>query len=386
MTRTILRNLLRECREFPATISICIIWIAVFAAMAANQAADDPSLPWTRWLFSGIGGGHKFSDLTLNEASRGGHRFGDLTLAEVSRGEVWRLVTCTFVHYSILHIGLNLLAMYQLGTLVESWYGSPQFVLIYGVIAGFGNLIAIVIRSVNGSNPLIHSGGGSVVVLGLVGLCAIVGWRLRSRMGTFFYRQMVGLLFATGLLGIALPRYIPIGIDNWGHAGGALVGALLGFGHSAFLRGISKPRAWGAGLLTAIVIALCGAAQVISDRRETPVRLEASAVLRVAELERVSRDLDMTRRLVGQEGDVQQMRGLLARPETNLDRTTQAGIARLRSMLDASLPHAISSPDWGQFQDQLTALIDHVRREYRAERRRLAQIRAAPGYRRGAAR
>lgn len=367
LTSKILRSLVRECRDFPATISICLIWIAIFAAMVASQLADGPSLPWTRWLFSGI---------------TDGHRFGDLTIPEVASGQVWRLVTSTFVHYSILHIGLNLLAMYQLGTLVESWYGSPQFVFVYGVIAGFGNLIAILVRSVNGWGPRVHSGGGSVVILGLVGLCAVVGWQHRARMGTLFYRQMVAVLVVTGLLGIALPGYI----DNWGHAGGALVGALLGFGHRAFLRGISKPRAWGAGLLTGALMLLCGAAQVLADRREAPARLEGTAVRRVAELERVSRGLDMTRRLAAENSDVQRMRGILTLLETDIDRATQAGIRRLRGMLPDSQPWSASSPERQQFQDHLAGLIDHVHREYRAHRRRLAEIRRAAGHRSNAVR
>jgi len=363
----ILRTLLRECRDFPATISICIVWIAVFAAMAANQHSDGPALPWTRWLFSGI---------------NGGHRFGDLTAPEVAHGEIWRLVTCTFVHYSIVHIVLNLIAMYQLGTLVESWYGSPQFVFIYAVIAAFGNLIAILVRSINGWDPRVESGGGSVVILGLVGLCAIVGWRLRSRIGRLLYRQMVVVLIVTGLFGIALPRYI----DNWGHAGGAIVGALLGFGHSAFLRGVSKPRAWGAGILTGAVIVLCGAAQAIADRREAPARLEAHAMRRVAELERLSRGLIMAQRLAAESGDVQQMRGIFALLETDVDRTTQARVRRLRSMLEGSKQPAAPGRERPDFQDQLAELIDQVHREYRTERRRLAEIRRTPEYLRGAAR
>jgi rhomboid protease GluP len=366
----ILRRLLRDCREFPATTSFCLIWIAVFTAMAAIQIADGASIPWTRWLFSGIGGGH---------------RFGDLTLPEIARGEVWRLVTCTFVHYSILHIGLNLLAMYQLGTMVESWYGSPQFVFIYGVIASLGNLIAIAVRAANSSGPPVHSGGGSVVILGLVGLGAVVGWRLHSPMGTLLYRQMVIVLVLTGLVGIALPRYI----DNWGHAGGALVGALVGFGHKLLLRGVSKPRAWGAGLLTGFAIVLCGAAQAVADRREAPARLEAQAmeaVRRVAELERLSRGLELTRRLAAHGGDVQQMRGILVLLKTDIDRTTNAGIRQLRAMLEGSQAGIASNPKRQQFQDQLAGLIDQVHRQYRAERRRLTQIRSMPEYRRRAAR
>ena len=64
---------------------------------------------WTRLLVLGIGDGH---------------RFGDLALQDLAHGEYWRLITSTFVHFSVLHLVLNLIAMYQLGTMVESWYGS----------------------------------------------------------------------------------------------------------------------------------------------------------------------------------------------------------------------------------------------------------------------
>jgi rhomboid protease GluP len=363
----ILRTVVRECRDFPATAVICVIWIAIFAAMAACQIAGGDSLPWTRWLFSGI------SD---------GHRFGDLTLPEARRGEIWRLVTCTFVHYSILHIGLNLVAMYQLGTLVESWYGSPQFVFIYGVIAAMGNGIAVLVRSYNGWGPRVHSGGGSVVILGLVGLCAVVGWQLRAQMGPLLYRQMIGVLILTAILGIALPRYI----DNWGHAGGAVVGAVLGLGHKAWIRGISKPRAWGAGFLAGLAIALCGAAQVVADRREAPGRLEAHAARRVAELERASRVLELVRTLASRGGDIKQMRGILALLETSPDSSIKAGIRRARATLEGLSGKTLTSQERQQFQAQLDGVRQQVHREYRTERRRLVELRSAPGYRKQTAR
>jgi rhomboid protease GluP len=356
-----LRGLLRECREFPATISICLIWIAVFVAMAVNQHVEGAA-PWTRWLFSGIDGGH---------------RFGDLTLPEVASGQVWRLITCTFVHYSIIHIGLNLIAMYQLGTLVESWYGSPQFVFLYGLIAGIGNLIAILVRSYRGWSAHIHSGGGSVVILGLVGLCAIVGWRLRTRVGKLLYRQMVVVLVLTALLGMALPRYI----DNWGHAGGAIAGALIGFAHPVLLRGVSKPRAWGAGILTALVIGLSGAAQAIADRREGPARLEAKAVRRVAKLDRLSRGLELVRRLGVEAGDPQQIRRILALLEADGDPRAEADLNRLRIMMQGSQRLASPSRDRQEFQAVLSSLLERVRGQYRQARRNLAEIRRPVEYR-----
>ncbi len=83
---------------------------------------------------------------------------------------MWRLVTSTFLHFSVVHIALNLLAFYQLGTLLESWYGTHQFVMIYGLTGGGGNLISIWIRYWNGSSPRSPSAGGSVVIMGLVAL------------------------------------------------------------------------------------------------------------------------------------------------------------------------------------------------------------------------
>src|SRR5262249_23555899 len=130
------RALIRDVRDFPATLSFCLTWIVVFAALTYAHLAQGNPLPLFRWLLPGFGGGH---------------RFGGLTLHELSQGQIWRLMTCNFVHYSLVHIVLNVLAMYQLGTLVESWYGPSQLVLIYGLTGGGGNLVSALIRSATGS-------------------------------------------------------------------------------------------------------------------------------------------------------------------------------------------------------------------------------------------
>ncbi len=230
-----LRTIAREIRDYPATAFFSLTWILVFVAMAALWMRDYPSQSLWRLLVLGIGEGH---------------RFGDLTVTELRHGELWRLITCNFVHYSVVHIALNLLAFYLLGTLVESWYGSPQFIMIYAVTGGLGNLVSAIIRVAIGSNPNIHSGGGSVVIMGLIGLCAVVGWRSRTARGSDLGWQMSKALGLTGLLGIALHSYI----DNWGHAGGAIVGFFLGFLHRWFLRQYTRPSAWGLGVIFSLVI------------------------------------------------------------------------------------------------------------------------------------
>ncbi len=221
-----LRGVVQEVRDFPATFAFCLLWVIVFGGFMGTQISSGAHPSWQKWLFFGIGNGH---------------RFGDLTLEDLGAYEYWRLITSTFIHFSLIHLVLNTAAMYQIGTLVESWYGTPQSIFIYGVTGGVGNLISALIRYEIGSNPHIHSGGGSVVIMGLVGLCAVAGLRSKTPMGLSLGRLMLFFIVVTAAIGIALPQYI----DNWGHTGGALVGAVLGFMHRGLLRA-AQPRGVGA--------------------------------------------------------------------------------------------------------------------------------------------
>ena len=168
-SRMTLRTLAQDIRDYPATACFSLIWILIFAAMVAVRMQEQPAPGVWRFLVLGIGDGH---------------RFGDLTLRDLRHGEVWRLITCTFIHYSLIHIALNVLAFFLLGTLVESWYGTSQLILIYGLTGGLGNLVSAGIRYAIGSGENVHSGGGSVVIMGLIGLCAVMGLRSQTAMGS----------------------------------------------------------------------------------------------------------------------------------------------------------------------------------------------------------
>ena len=213
----------------PATLALAASWIVVFVAMIAYQG--------------GLQTGGNIISTGISPWTS--HPFGDLTSRELLRGQFWKPLTATFVHYSIPHIVLNLLGLYQLGRLVESWYGGAQFLGLYVVIGYFGNLLAGL------SKPFLAwalhpwvtvqvvgaSGGGSGVLCGLVAMLAVVGWRSKSRYGDYLKGQMVGVLVFTAILGIVIPN-----IDNYGHAGGAIVGALCGFLDPILLRRAEQPR------------------------------------------------------------------------------------------------------------------------------------------------
>src|SRR3990167_5258706 len=52
-----------------------------------------------------------------------GANFGPLTLS----GQYWRVLTCTFLHFDVLHIFFNMYALWDVGRSVERLYGSSKF-------------------------------------------------------------------------------------------------------------------------------------------------------------------------------------------------------------------------------------------------------------------
>ena len=347
------RTLAREIRDYPATAVFSLIWVLVFAAMAACRLTEGPPVTWRQFLIVGM------SD---------GHRFGDLTIKELAHGEIWRLVTCNFVHYSLIHILLNLLAFYLLGTMVESWYGSWQFIFIYLLTGGLGNLLSVLARQIAHYSPTTHAAGGSTVIMGLIGLGLVVGWRSRSsREGELRWPMLVSLGL-TALLGFVFRDYI----DNWGHAGGALVGFALGFADRRFLRSVRRPSAWGLGVMAGLVIAGCGLAQLAADRREAPPRRQATLRAEVNAREIAYRNLRAAPMLLGQKADPRLLaRGLDAIAGVLDGGTTRTDFRRLRELAAVAETRALTEAEQIEFNKRAGALSDQLRPELNVRLREL---------------
>ncbi len=146
-------------------------------------------------------------------------RFGANYAPLVHEGEYWRLLTANFLHGGLLHVGFNTYALYVLGTQVESLYGSRRFAVIY-LLAGLSGSIA--------SYGLTHglSVGASTSIFGLFAALVVFFYRQRDLLGPVSRHQLINLgvlLLINLLIGIAPGSRI----DNWGHAGGFLGGAIL---------------------------------------------------------------------------------------------------------------------------------------------------------------
>src|SRR5207249_9149678 len=68
-------------------------------------------------------------------------RTGAVNQVALLRGEWWRLLTSCFVHFGVLHIGLNMYGLWIVGRLAEQMWGRWRYLAIY-LIAGFGGSCA----------------------------------------------------------------------------------------------------------------------------------------------------------------------------------------------------------------------------------------------------
>jgi rhomboid protease GluP len=143
--------------------------------------------------------------------------------AATTDGEWWRLLTSMFVHYGLLHLSLNLWALYQAGHFLETLQGRALYALTYlgaGLAGGFASLLW------NGDKT--WSAGASGAVFGVYG--AILGYMLREKQSvprTLFQSLMKSsLMFAVINIAWGLSHS---GIDNAAHLGGFGGGFILGW-------------------------------------------------------------------------------------------------------------------------------------------------------------
>jgi len=129
----------------------------------------------------------------------------------------WTLVSANYLHGGILHILFNMFALRQIAPLVSREYGVYRMFIIYTL----SGIIGFRISYLAGVTFTI---GASAAICGLIGAALYYG---KSRGGTYgqaIYKQIGGWALGIMLFGFVMP-----GINNWGHGGGILAGAVLGF-------------------------------------------------------------------------------------------------------------------------------------------------------------
>ncbi len=167
---------------------------------------------------------------------------------DVANGEWWRILTCGVLHAGIAHLLFNMIALWQLGSIIETFFGTMRFLLIYVVSIVWGSAGALLLTP---DRPTVGASGG---VFGLMAALLVMQHQRRV--------TIVPDLWLWLGLNLVLTFTFP-GISIGGHlggiVGGVLAAAVLGTGLSRSGLG-SRVRGSSAGILIVIgVIGFLGA-------------------------------------------------------------------------------------------------------------------------------
>ena len=172
--------------------------------------------------------------------------------AATTDGEWWRLVTSLFMHYGLLHLALNMWALYQTGHFMERVLGKASFTLMYlasGLAGGFASIFWHGDKS--------WSAGASGAVFGVFG--AILGFMMRERQG--LPRVVVQSLTRSTLMFAGYNILFGLaqkGIDNSAHLGGFAGGFVFGFILALPLDAAVRVRAQARSLVIGAMVLVLG--------------------------------------------------------------------------------------------------------------------------------
>ena len=137
---------------------------------------------------------------------------GELLLS----GQVWRLLTASWLHGSLMHIGFNMWAARSLIQLQRQLLGSARAINVW-ILSGAGGMLAASLLSDGGTV------GASTSIFGLGGALAVFGWRRGGTIGKGIRDSVLRWVVMSTLLTLGMGN-----VSHVGHAGGFIAGALVG--------------------------------------------------------------------------------------------------------------------------------------------------------------
>jgi len=128
----------------------------------------------------------------------------------VTDGEFYRLFTQMFLHYGLLHLAVNMWALWVIGRSMEAALGPVRFVALY-LTAGLAGGVACYVF-----NPASATVGASGAIFGLFGALFVVFRRLGQSVAPIVPLLVINLAIS----------FVP-GVSLAGHLGGLVTGAIV---------------------------------------------------------------------------------------------------------------------------------------------------------------
>lgn len=159
----------------------------------------------------------------------------------VAQGDWWRLIASGFLHLSITHIVLNMLALYFIGLGLERVLGTWRYLALYFLSLLGGSAGVMLFTAPNAA-----AAGASGAIFGLMGALLVTLKRLKLDM------RQAGIIIAINVIATFT---IP-GISWQAHLGGLVIGALVGWAMLYAPR--EKRQQWQIGICLATFVVLAG--------------------------------------------------------------------------------------------------------------------------------
>jgi rhomboid protease GluP len=184
-------------------------------------------------------------------------------------GRVELLVTACFLHGGLLHVGFNMLVLWQVAPLVERAVGSARMAPMY-LLAGIVASLASAARGVLRHDDM-PSVGASGAIMGVIAAALVLAWRAQGWKSPLT-RSLSRWLLINLAFGFVINASPSLGgggtvVDNAAHLGGAVGGALIAL---AWRRGIVYSRRATIAVVVgcAVVVAAAFATVVWHDTRD----------------------------------------------------------------------------------------------------------------------
>jgi membrane associated rhomboid family serine protease len=136
--------------------------------------------------------------------------------AVLQYGEYWRFLTGATVHGGIAHIAFNSFAFFSFGRLCEYLSDRAHVPIIFLLSIIGGGIVSLVFF------PEGFSVGASGGILGLVSYLLVYSFKRRQFVSVEFRKNLIFNVGFILVFGLMLYQYI----DNYGHIGGLLTGAV----------------------------------------------------------------------------------------------------------------------------------------------------------------
>lgn len=142
---------------------------------------------------------------------------------------VWQLITYSFLHGSLLHLGFNMIAIWMFGAALEKRWGDLRYLLTYllSVVVAAMTQITVSGYFLNAAGPVIGASGG------VFGLLLAYALYFPNRVISFIFLPFIQIPARTFVLGYGAVELLlgvtntAAGVAHFAHLGG-LFGGWLG--------------------------------------------------------------------------------------------------------------------------------------------------------------